>query len=100
MMSGMQDPTYREAIEGKLQNLKNDPELEKIMAEIETGGPAAMMKCAARMHRMQSVSISMVDDEIPCCVSALLLTGLCLLTRSTLLQVHQSDCASLATSWS
>ena len=45
MMSGMQDPTYREAIEGKLQNLKNDPELEKIMAEIESGGPAAMMKC-------------------------------------------------------
>ena len=46
MMSGMQDPSYREAIEGKLQNLKNDPELEKIMKEIETGGPAAMMKCA------------------------------------------------------
>ena len=45
MMSGMQDPSYREAIEGKLQNLKNDPELEKIMKEIETGGPAAMMKC-------------------------------------------------------
>ena len=46
MMSGMQDPSYREAIEGKLQNLKNDPELEKIMKEIETGGPAAMMKYA------------------------------------------------------
>lgn len=45
MMSGMQDPSYREAIEGKLRNLKNDPELEKIMKEIETGGPAAMMKC-------------------------------------------------------
>ena len=57
MMSGMQDPTYREAIEGKLQNLKNDPELEKIMAEIETGGPAAMMKCAHGFHRLWSVFV-------------------------------------------
>jgi hypothetical protein len=58
MMSGMQDPTYREAIEGKLQNLKNDPELEKIMAEIETGGPAAMMKCARGVHRLRSVFVT------------------------------------------
>lgn len=44
MMSGMQDPAYRETIESKLQSLKEDPELKAIMAEIEEGGPAAMMK--------------------------------------------------------
>lgn len=46
MMTGMQDPAYRETIESKLQSLKEDPELKAIMAEIEEGGPAAMMKCA------------------------------------------------------
>ena len=46
MMQGMQDPAFRENIEGRLQELKADPELSGIMAEIETGGPAAMMKCA------------------------------------------------------
>ena len=45
MMQGMQDPAYRENIEGRLQELKQDPQLSGIMAEIETGGPAAMMKC-------------------------------------------------------
>lgn len=49
MMTGMQDPAYRETIESKLQGLKEDPELKAIMAEIETGGPAAMMKCVIIM---------------------------------------------------
>lgn len=44
MMSGMQDPTYRENMESKLASLKEDPELKDIMTEIENGGPAAMMK--------------------------------------------------------
>ena len=44
MMSGMQDPTYRESMESKLASLKEDPELKDIMTEIENGGPAAMMK--------------------------------------------------------
>lgn len=44
MMQGMQDPQYRENIETKLQALKSDPELAAVMADIEQGGPAAMMK--------------------------------------------------------
>lgn len=44
MMQGMQDPQYRENIESRLADLKDDPELTDIMKEIETGGPAAMMK--------------------------------------------------------
>lgn len=46
MMQGMQDPAYRENVESRLQELKQDPELAGIMSEIESGGPAAMMKCA------------------------------------------------------
>ena len=45
MMQGMQDPQYRETIEQRLQELKSDPELASVMQDIETGGPAAMMKC-------------------------------------------------------
>lgn len=46
MMQGMQDPAYRQNVESRLQELKQDPELAGIMSEIESGGPAAMMKCA------------------------------------------------------
>lgn len=46
MMQGMQNPQFRDNIETKLQQLKEDPELASIMADIEQGGPAAMMKCA------------------------------------------------------
>ena len=45
MMQGMQNPQFRDNIETKLQQLKEDPELASIMADIEQGGPAAMMKC-------------------------------------------------------
>ena len=46
MMKSMHDPNYRENLEDKLKELKEDPELAPIMQEIEQGGPAAMMKCA------------------------------------------------------
>ena len=48
MMKNMHDPHYRENLEDKLKDLKQDPELAPIMQEIEQGGPAAMMKCATR----------------------------------------------------
>ncbi|KAK9835220.1 hypothetical protein WJX81_006603 [Elliptochloris bilobata] len=44
MMKSMHDPNYRENLEDKLKELKQDPELAPIMQEIEQGGPAAMMK--------------------------------------------------------
>jgi len=47
MMKNMHDPNYRENLEDKLKDLKQDPELAPIMQEIEQGGPAAMMKYAA-----------------------------------------------------
>ena len=40
----MQDPDAKAQVEGKLKELKEDPEIGPILAEIEAGGPAAMMK--------------------------------------------------------
>ena len=44
MMQNMTSNSTREDVEAKLQALKDDPELEPVMREIEEGGPAAMMK--------------------------------------------------------
>jgi hypothetical protein len=33
-------------MEGAMKALKDDPEMAPIFAELESGGPAAMMKCA------------------------------------------------------
>ena len=44
MMQSMQDPGTQAALEARLTALKDDPELAPIMAEVEAGGPAAMMK--------------------------------------------------------
>ena len=41
----MQDPGTRTQMETKMKTLKEDPELKHIIEELETGGPAAMMKC-------------------------------------------------------
>ncbi len=46
MMQTMHDPTYRTKLEAKMSSMKDDPELAKILEEMESGGPAAMMKCA------------------------------------------------------
>ena len=44
MLNQMNNPAYTSMMQSKMAELKNDPELAAIMAEIETGGPAAMMK--------------------------------------------------------
>lgn len=44
MLSQMNNPAYSSMMQDKMSELKNDPELASIMAEIETGGPQAMMK--------------------------------------------------------
>lgn len=44
MIQGMQNPAYRENIETKLKELKDDVELAPILEELEKDGPAAMMK--------------------------------------------------------
>lgn len=50
MMKAMQDPEYKTKVEDALKGLKDDPELKPILEELESQGPAAMMKCV-RMCR-------------------------------------------------
>ncbi|GIL43221.1 hypothetical protein Vafri_1023 [Volvox africanus] len=44
MMKAMQDPEYKTKVEDALKGLKDDPELKPILDELESQGPAAMMK--------------------------------------------------------
>ncbi len=44
MMRSMQDPDYKAKVEDALKGLKDDPELKPILEELESQGPAAMMK--------------------------------------------------------
>ena len=44
LMQSMHNPAAQANIEEKLKALKDDPDLAPVLAEIETGGPAAMMK--------------------------------------------------------
>ena len=46
MMRTMESPDFRATMEKRLGDMKEDPEVSKIMADIETKGPSAMMKCA------------------------------------------------------
>ena len=45
LMRAMLDPERRDAMQGKFEELKKDPELASVMEELETGDPQAMMKC-------------------------------------------------------
>ena len=44
MMQTMESPDFRATMEKRLGEMKEDPEVSKIMADIEQRGPAAMMK--------------------------------------------------------
>eukprot|EP00955_Chlamydomonas_euryale_P053725 355593-Chlamydomonas_euryale.AAC.4 len=44
MMKTMQDPSYKEKVEGAMKAMKDDPELKPMMEELEAQGPMAMMK--------------------------------------------------------
>jgi hypothetical protein len=44
MMQTMQDPEYKVKVENAMKSLKDDPDMGEIFSELESGGPAAMMK--------------------------------------------------------
>ncbi|KAJ3683584.1 hypothetical protein LUZ60_013811 [Juncus effusus] len=44
VMENLMNPSHREQIEERMARMKEDPSLKPILDEIETGGPAAMMK--------------------------------------------------------
>ena len=46
MVNMQNNPAMREQMEGKMRELKMDPTIAPIIEDLESGGPAAMMKCA------------------------------------------------------
>ncbi|KAG1681352.1 hypothetical protein FOA52_007400 [Chlamydomonas sp. UWO 241] len=44
MMKSMQDPSYKDKMQGAMEAMKTDPELAPMMADLEAQGPMAMMK--------------------------------------------------------
>jgi hypothetical protein len=44
MLGGLTDPAHKEKLESRIPRMNEDPTLKPILDEIDTGGPAAMMK--------------------------------------------------------
>lgn len=44
MMQTLQNPNYRDQMQKRVAAIKDDPSLKSVLDELETGGPAAMMK--------------------------------------------------------
>ncbi|MCO5614591.1 hypothetical protein L7F22_068874 [Adiantum nelumboides] len=44
MMQNMSNPAQKEQLEARLAEVRDDPELKSVLDEIQTGGPAVMMK--------------------------------------------------------
>ncbi|KAK3145462.1 hypothetical protein QOZ80_3BG0253140 [Eleusine coracana subsp. coracana] len=44
MLGGLTNPAHKEQLEARIARMKEDPTLKPILDEIESGGPAAMMK--------------------------------------------------------
>jgi len=44
MLENLSNPAHKEQLEARMENIREDPSLKPILEEIESGGPAAMMK--------------------------------------------------------
>jgi len=44
MLSNLTNPSHREQLEQQMAQVREDPTLKPVLEEIESGGPAAMMK--------------------------------------------------------
>ena len=44
MLDSLTNPQHKDQIEERMTRIKEDPSLKHILEEIETGGPAAMMR--------------------------------------------------------
>lgn len=44
MLENLANPTHKDQLEERMARIKEDPSLKPILDEIETGGPAAMMR--------------------------------------------------------
>lgn len=51
MLESLQNPANKDQLEERMARIKDDPSLKPILDEIETGGPAAMMRlCAVLLY--------------------------------------------------
>lgn len=46
MLESFANPSNKDQLEERMARIKEDPSLKPILEEIETGGPAAMMRLA------------------------------------------------------
>ena len=44
MLENLSNPTHKDQLEERMARIKDDPALKPILEEIESGGPAAMMR--------------------------------------------------------
>ena len=44
MLESLTSPSHKDQLEERMARIKEDPALKPILEEIETGGPAAMMR--------------------------------------------------------
>jgi hypothetical protein len=44
VLGSLTDPAHKEQLQARVGRMKDDPSLKPILNEIESGGPAAMMK--------------------------------------------------------
>lgn len=49
MLEGLTNPSQKDQIEERMARIKEDPSLKPILEEIESGGPAAMMRLGSQV---------------------------------------------------
>lgn len=52
MLQSLTNPAHKEQIEARMAHVRDDPTLKPVLEEIESGGPAAMMKYTPRACEM------------------------------------------------
>lgn len=52
MLQNFANPLNKEVMEERMARVKEDPALKHILEEIETGGPAAMMRLGCSSHNI------------------------------------------------
>ncbi len=50
VLESFTNPSSKDQLEERMARIKEDPSLKPILEEIETGGPAAMMRFEFRYH--------------------------------------------------
>ncbi|MBA0815771.1 hypothetical protein Gohar_000509 [Gossypium harknessii] len=63
MLDSLANPQQKDQIEERMARIKEDPSLKPILEEIESGGPAAMMRSAINQERFYRPGIGMIKTS-------------------------------------